>query len=270
MKNRSFDLRTCPATRPCTGLAQATGAFLAAAALLAALPAAAAESDQVSTVSIPVGFVHLTDVAQTIQLDIRYSSGHNFVGRPISGYLAPTCILSRPAANRLRDLQRELRPMGLTLKVFDCYRPQQAVNDFVAWSKDPDDQKTKAEFYPNEAKETLFDHGYVAAKSSHSRGSTVDLTLAALPSTSTANGPPLPTHGTLQDDGQVDMGTPFDLFDVKSHTDNPDLPEDIRYNRAFLKGLMEKYGFHNLPEEWWHFTLVREPYPDFYFNFPVR
>ena len=164
-------------------------------------------------------------------------------------------------------MQREVRPQGLTLKVFDCYRPQRAVTDFVAWTRDTGDQKTKAEYFPGVDKAALLDLGYIAERSSHSRGSTVDLTLAALdPGTAAA----LPTRGPLLPGGEVDMGTPFDLFDVKSHTDNPDLPEAVRHNRQFLKELMARHGFRNLPEEWWHYTLDEEPYPDTYFNFPVR
>ncbi|GAA4337611.1 M15 family metallopeptidase [Pigmentiphaga soli] len=242
-------------------LAQATGACLAAAALLA--PAAAQEARH-----MPGGFVHLTDIAQTVRLDIRYHGSNNFLGRPVQGYDAPTCILSRQAAQRLLAVQRELHPQGLTLKVFDCYRPQQAVNDFVAWSRDPEDQRTKPDFYPDLPKEALFDKGYLAARSSHSRGSTVDLTLAALQPE--ADGAGLPTRGPLTAEGEVDMGTPFDLFDPRSNTEHADLPGHVRHNRSFLKGLMARHGFRNLPEEWWHYTLENEPYPDTYFNFPVR
>lgn len=243
-------------------LAQATGACLAAAALLA--PAAQAADEPAA---MPVGFVHLTDVAQTVRLDIRYHGSANFLGRPVAGYDAPTCILTEPAARKLLGVQRELLAQGLTLKVFDCYRPQRAVNDFVAWTRDGSPQPTKAEYFPHVAKESLLDLGYIAERSGHSRGSTVDLTLAAIdPSRADA----LPTKGPLLPNGEVDMGTPFDLFDVKSHTDHPDLPEVVRHNRQFLKDLMAKHGFRNLPEEWWHYTLDDEPYPDTYFNFPVR
>ncbi|MDX3907839.1 MAG: M15 family metallopeptidase [Pigmentiphaga sp.] len=247
---------------PARPLAHATGACLAAAALMA--PGAQA---QTTPLPIPVGFVHLTDVVQSVRLDIRYHGSANFMGRPAAGYDAPTCILTEPAAQRLRLVQRELRPQGLTLKVFDCYRPQRAVNDFVSWTRDPNDQKAKAQYFPDVAKESLLERGYLAQRSSHSRGSTVDLALAALDPGQTAA---LPTRGPLLPNGEVDMGTPFDLFDVKSHTDNPDLPEDVRHNRQFLKGLMARHGFRNLPEEWWHYTLADEPYPDTYFNFPVR
>lgn len=260
MKNRSSDQDD---RRPAGSLAQATGACLAAAALLS--PVAHAQEDPL--LPIPVGFVHLTDVAQTVRLDIRYHGSANFMGRPAAGYDAPTCILTEPAARRLLAVQREVRPQGLTLKIFDCYRPQRAVTDFVAWTRDAADQKTKAEYFPGVDKAALLELGYIAERSGHSRGSTVDLTLAALePETASA----LPVRGPLLAGGEVDMGTPFDLFDVKSHTGNPDLPEAVRHNRRFLKELMARHGFRNLPEEWWHYTLDEEPYPDTYFNFPVR
>ncbi|GGX16986.1 D-alanyl-D-alanine dipeptidase [Pigmentiphaga litoralis] len=257
------------------------GACLAAATLLTSMATTTPLMAQPGPeLSIPAGFVHLTDVAQTIPLDVRYHGSNNFLGRPVRGYHAPTCILTLPAAHRLRDIQRELRPSGLSLKVFDCYRPQQAVDDFIAWAKDPADQKAKAAYYPNVPKDLLFERGFIAERSGHSRGSTVDLTLAVLPPGALAEAPrsdaidkppvALPTRGALLPNGEVDMGTPFDLFDVQSHTDNPDLPEEVRHNRKFLATLMLKHGFTGVQEEWWHFTLLDEPYPDTYFNFPVR
>lgn len=259
MKNR---------TKPGGGhaLAHASCACLAAAAMLAPAPAPA----QPDAMPIPTGFVHLTDIAQTVRLDIRYHGSNNFLGRPVLGYHAPTCILSTPAARKLAEIQRFLRPQGLSLKVFDCYRPQQAVNDFVAWGKDQGDQKTKADYYPAVPKDALFERGYLAERSGHSRGSTVDLTLVALPLPGVAEVSALPTRGPFLGNGEVDMGTPYDLFDVHSHTDNPDIPADARHNRQFLKTLMRKHGFTGIAEEWWHFTMDDEPYPDSYFNFPVR
>jgi D-alanyl-D-alanine dipeptidase len=242
-----------------------TGACIVAASLLT--PALQAQAQTDDTAPIPVGFVHLTDIAQTAQLDIRYAGSNNFMGRPAVGYAAPTCILTAPAAARLQAVQHELKPLGLSIKVFDCYRPRSAVHDFVAWTRDPDDLKNQADYYPTVAKEDLLRQGYIAEPSAHSRGSTVDLTLVALDPASTAT---LPTQGPLLPNGEVDMGTPFDLFDIKSHTDNQGLPEHVRHNRRFLQALMARHGFLGLPEEWWHFTLKSEPYPSTYFNFPVR
>jgi D-alanyl-D-alanine dipeptidase len=252
---------------PGNTLAHATGVCLTAAALLTQQPALAQPE---LSIPIPTGFVHLTDIARSVRLEIRYHGSNNFLGRPVSGYHAPTCILSTSAARKLAQVQRALRPQGLSLKVFDCYRPQQAVNDFGLWAQDANDQKAKSEYYPRVPKEALFELGYLAEKSGHSRGSTVDLTLVALASPLSVGAPVLPTRGPLLGNGEVDMGTPFDLFDVHSHTDNPDIPADARHNRQFLKALMNQHGFKGIAEEWWHFTMDDEPYPDSYFNFPVR
>ncbi len=192
-------------------------------------------------------FISIADLDRTILLDIRYAGNHNFVGRPIPGYLAPKCLLSEPAALALVAVQKDLRPYGLTLRIYDCYRPQKAVNAFVEWAKDLRDEKMRREFYPRVEKTALFRDGYIAEKSGHSRGSTVDLTIDGL-----------------------DMGTVFDYFDPLSHTENPKVSGTARKNRLLLKTLMEKHGFRNLPEEWWHFTLKNEPHPDQYFDAEVR
>ncbi len=147
----------------------ATAAVLTACALPSAPPATEA--------ALPTGFVHLTALAPDIRQEMRYHGGDNFVGRPVAAYDAPTCILSEPAARALQAAQAELRPQGMALKVFDCYRPQAAVDDFVRWGRDLADQKTKPAFYPDVPKQELFQRGYIAEKSGHSRGSTVDLTL---------------------------------------------------------------------------------------------
>lgn len=180
-------------------------------------------------------------------LEIRYATAHNFVGKSIDGYSRPRCLLTGPAARALQAVQAELMARKRSLQIYDCYRPQQAVDQFVRWAEDLNDTAMKVEFYPNVAKQELFAQGYIAARSGHSRGSTVDLTIAGL-----------------------DMGTPFDLFDPLSHTDNPDIGAGPAGNRQLLRALMQKHGFRNLPEEWWHYTLENEPYPDRYFNFPVE
>jgi D-alanyl-D-alanine dipeptidase len=222
--------------------------LLAAALLVAAAPAAAAEG----SASAGPDLVRLREVDASILQEIRYAGPHNFVGRPIAGYKAPECLLTREAARALAGAQAELKAYGLTLKVFDCYRPQRAVDDFVAWAKDAADVKMKKEFYPAVDKADLFKDGYIAAKSGHSRGSTTDLTLAELGG------------------ADLDMGTAFDYFDPLAHTANPALGPAQRRNRLLLKTLLEKHGFANLPEEWWHFTLSREPYPDRSFDVEVR
>ncbi len=222
-------------------------------------------------------FVRLRDVAPDIIQDIRYAGAHNFVGRPIPGYEAAECLLTRPAARALAEAEDELRPFGLTLKVFDCYRPRRAVAAFAAWAKDAQDRTMKAEFYPRVEKADLFKDGYIAARSAHSRGSTVDLTLAPLKS---ARGERYRPGDELRDcargrgrrfaDGGLDMGTGFDCFDPRARTDSPAVGRRARADRLLLKLLMEKNGFVNLPEEWWHYTLADEPYKDRDFDAPVR
>lgn len=196
------------------------------------------------------GFSDITHDAADVITDIRYYSANNFVGARIDGYLAPRCLLTTEATAALAQVQVVLLKQGRSLKIFDCYRPQRAVDHFVRWANNLADQHTKAEYYPFVDKAELFARGYIAARSGHSRGSTVDLTIVEL------------------DGGQeLDMGTPFDFFDSRSHTDSPGITVEQRANRNQLRSLMEQYNFLSLPEEWWHFTLENEPYPDIYFNF---
>ncbi|MGW0520872.1 M15 family metallopeptidase [Crossiella sp. NPDC003009] len=225
---------------------------------------------------LPPGFVVLSDVDPTIRHDIRYFGRHNFVGDRIDGYRRPLCVLTRQAATALRTAQRALLRQGYTLKVYDCYRPQRAVDHFVRWAKDLADERMKAEFYPNVAKDRLFADGYIAEKSGHSRGSTVDLTLVKLPVRAQRPyrpGEPLTPCfapvGTRFPDNTVDMGTGYDCFDPLSHTDNPAITGPARVHRDLLRGTLASAGFRNLAEEWWHFTLNDEPFPGTYFDFPV-
>jgi D-alanyl-D-alanine dipeptidase len=220
------------------------------------------------------GFVVLRDVDPTIQHDIRYYTAHNFVGTRIDGYRAPLCILTKQAAKALRTVQREMLKQGYTLKVYDCYRPQRAVDHFVRWARDLADQRMKAEFYPRVDKTRLFEDGYIAEKSGHSRGSTLDLTIVKLPARHQR--PYVPGERLVDcaapnrfPDNTVDMATGYDCFDTLSHTDDPRVTGQARENRQLLKAAMVSAGFRNLAEEWWHFTLNDEPFPDTYFNFPV-
>jgi D-alanyl-D-alanine dipeptidase len=226
---------------------------------------------------MPDTFVHIEEVIPDALLDIRYFGEHNFLGVNVDGYYASTCILTRQAAQALANVQKDLAPFNMTLKIYDCYRPQQAVDHFVRWAKDIDDTKTKKEFYPTVDKRNLFRDGYIAERSGHSRGSTVDLTIVPLPAPiqpAYKAGDPLKEcylpAGVRFADNSLDMGTGFDCFHQLSHPENKDLGPQQRSNRLLLKTLMAKYGFRNLPEEWWHFTLNNEPYPDTYFNFPVK
>ena len=200
----------------------------------------------------------LVDVAKvdpTLAFEIRYGGTDNFVGDVIDGYEDAKCMLTPEAAAAVGRVQRALRPQGLGLLIFDCYRPQRAVNHFVRWAEDLNDQRQKARFYPNVEKSELLRRGYIARESSHSRGSTVDLGLIHLSS---------PDRGR-----SLDMGTEFDLFDPRSHTDAPDITPQQRINRERLVDAMTRAGFENLPVEWWHYTLRDEPYPDTYFDVVV-
>lgn len=224
----------------------------------------------------PDDFVEARSVVADLVVDLRYASPHNFMGRPVPGYDARKCLLTRRAAEALARVQGELRDFGLGLKVYDCYRPQSAVDAFVDWARDLGDQVMKAEFYPSVDKQNLFRDGYIAARSGHSRGSTVDLTIVALPAEPLpAYRPEAPLRSCENaperrfEDTSIDMGTGYDCFSVLSHAMNPSLGPQQRANRLLLKQLMESSGFVNLPEEWWHFTLSDEPYPDTYFDFPI-
>lgn len=224
----------------------------------------------------PAQFVALRDVDPTIIQEMRYFTPHNFTGAPIDGYRAPMCILTRAAAEGLHRAQVRLLRSGYSLKVYDCYRPQRAVDTFVTWAEDLDDTKMKAEFYPQVDKTRLFADGYIAAKSGHSRGSTMDLTVVPLPARPTRPyrpGEPLtPCYGPKDQrfpDNSLDMGTGFDCFDTLAHTLDPRIQGVQHANRMLLMNAMEAQGFTNLPEEWWHYTLNAEPFPDTYFDFPI-
>ena len=196
-------------------------------------------------------FIDITTVVPNAVLDIRYFSSHNFVGEPVDGYATAKCLLHKSAAQGLVKVQQQAQQQGLGIKVFDCYRPQRAVDHFVRWVNDKSDTKTKAEFYPNLGKDKLLG-GYIAAKSGHSRGSTIDLTLVD------AKGQ------------ELDMGSPFDMFDTLSNTDDPRTTEAQKANRYKLKSLMMEAGFSPYSMEWWHFTYKPQAYPDTYFDFVVQ
>jgi zinc D-Ala-D-Ala dipeptidase len=241
-------------------------------ALAAAGPAPAAPEPKA-----PAQFVSLHDVDPTVVQEIRYFTPHNFTGAPVDGYRRPMCVLTRPAAEALHRAQTVLLRRGYSLKVYDCYRPQRAVDGFAAWAADPGDQRMKAEFYPRVDKTRLFADGYIARRSGHSRGSTVDLTIVRLPALPTRpylSGEPLkPCYGPQAGrfpDNSADMGTGFDCFDPLARTLDPRIRGVRLANRLLLKHTMEGQGFVNLPAEWWHYTFEPEPFPGTYFDFPVR
>lgn len=242
--------------------------FAAAIFLALTFPGLAAELRE--------GFVRLSAVAPQIEQDIRYFGSHNFVGRPIDGYDAGECILTQQAAAALVAVARDLEPERLGLQVYDCYRPVRAVANFAAWAKDHDDLGMQAEFYPRIDKADLFDLGYIANRSGHSRGSTVDLAIRRLDQET-----PLPWQAakklvdcTLPEserfaDGILDFGTGYDCFDVKAHHGAGGIEPAAAANREKLAVVMEENGFKRYAEEWWHYTLAEEPFPDTYFEFPV-
>ncbi|MBQ1663310.1 MAG: M15 family metallopeptidase [Acutalibacteraceae bacterium] len=197
-------------------------------------------------------FVLLSDYVPGIVQEIRYYSTYNFVGDRIDGYEEPVAILSKEAARALKGVANEANAMGYRLKIFDAYRPARAVRHFVFWGIEDLDLRMKPFFYPQLEKQVLFQRGYIAKESSHSRGSTVDLTLLDM--------------GTGK---EVDMGSPFDLFDPISHPDCREVTDEQYDNRMLLQNLMVRAGFEPIDCEWWHFTLKDEPFPETYFDFPV-
>ncbi|GJM00873.1 MAG: hypothetical protein DHS20C07_25520 [Methyloligella sp.] len=223
---------------------------------------------------LPKFFTYLKAVDPSILQEMRYYGSHNFLGRRVKGYKAAECILTMPAARALKKVQKRLRPRGLSLKVYDCYRPQRAVNDFIAWAKKPTDIKTKAEFYPTLKKSKLFGLGYIARRSTHSRGSTVDLTIVPLPPKSQPEHDPSKQTACFEDmdsryaDNSLDFGTGYDCFHEKSHTKSR-VVLDARKNRDLLVREMAAVGFENYRKEWWHFSLKNEPYRRKHFDFPI-
>ncbi|MGN0188441.1 MAG: M15 family metallopeptidase [Candidatus Cryptobacteroides sp.] len=203
--------------------------------------------------ALPQGFVHVTDIVPDAVLEIRYYSTYNFVGERIDGYMSPVAILTEPAARALKEVSDALSDKGYTIKIFDAYRPQRAVNHFIRWAGDLEATQMKPFFYPEVDKSVLFDEGYICARSGHSRGSTIDLTLIERLSGK-----------------EVDMGGVFDYFGELSHPDYENITPQQKANRLILREAMLSHGFEPLDTEWWHFTLSDEPYKDDYFDFPVR
>lgn len=203
--------------------------------------------------NVPNTFVDLSSYIPQLVIDLRYFGQHNFIGRPIKGYDREKLYASKEAAFALLQAQNELLKEGLGFKVFDAYRPQRAVDHFQTWAKDVADTLNKAEFYPDVDKRDLFKLGYIAAKSGHSRGSTIDLTII-----------------NLKSKEELDMGSNFDFFGEISHHDYPNINTQQKANRKKLKNIMEKHGFKAIDEEWWHYTLRNEPFKDKYFDFPIQ
>jgi len=228
-----------------------------AVTLAVALMSLATESDAASprTVAkpLPRGFVDVATVVPGVVADLRYATENNFVGARIDGYRAARCILTRQAADALAAVQNDLAERGLGLKLFDCYRPKRAVAHFARWARDLKATATKSQYYPQVDKQHLFRDGYIAHRSGHSRGSTVDLTLVR-----------------LANQVELDMGTPFDFFSPKSWPADTSITPDQQFNRRILFEAMTRRGFRDYDKEWWHFSLANEPFPRTYFDFVIE
>ncbi len=239
------------------GLLIVTAAILAACSSSRHTAATSPEADSSQ-------FVNLTDAVPDAILEIRYYGTYNFVGDRIDGYLQPTALLTKRAADSLKAVSDDVVKMGYRLKIYDAYRPQMAVDHFVRWAADVPDTRMKKYFYPNLDKSVLFEQEYIMEKSGHTRGSTVDLTLF-----------------DMNTEKELDMGGTFDWFGPESHPDFGGDPVKMKYsgngnitaeqfrNRMILRAAMLRHGFKPLDSEWWHFTLKDEPFPDTYFTFPV-
>jgi len=203
--------------------------------------------------TLPKGFKYIKNAIPNVVEEIRYATAENFIGKPIDSYFSHTSILSNEAMNALIKVQKELNVKGQGLKIFDAYRPQSAVNHFIRWAKMPEDTVMKSQYYPGIPKSRLFELGYISKKSGHTRGSTLDLTII-----------------DMKSGRELDMGGPYDFFGEKSHHDFSNITAAQIKNRKLLKSTMEKYGFKAYSEEWWHYSLRGEPYPDTYFDFPVK
>lgn len=207
----------------------------------------------VQSQNLPEGFSYVKDIAPTIQQELRYCNHNNFVGVPINGYEEDVLITSTKTANALKKVQDELLKQGFSLKIYDAYRPQTAVNHFVKWARVISDTLMKKQYYPKINKRHLFKLGYIASKSGHSRGSSVDLTIVDR------------TTGL-----ELDMGSPYDFFGKQSHITFENISQKQKDNRRLLQQVMKKHGFRPYPNEWWHFTLRNEPFPKTYFDFPIK
>lgn len=208
---------------------------------------------QLSAQTLAKGFTYLSSIDSSIQLELRYITNDNFLGTPVDGYEKDTCIITLPAAKALKEVQSKLSKFGLSLKVFDAYRPQQAVDHFVRWAKVMNDTLRKKNYYPDIDKKDLFRLGYIASRSGHTRGSSVDLTII-----------------DVKTGEELDMGSPFDFFGAASHPEYQKINQEQRSNRLLLRNLMMEAGFKPYSQEWWHFTLKDEPFPKTYFNFPIK
>ena len=210
-------------------------------------------SSQISSQTLPKGFSYVSEIDATIKKELRYATSNNFIGKPIDGYLKDSLIISTPAAKALKKIQTKLMLSGLSLKIFDAYRPQQAVDHFVRWAEAVNDTLMKQYYYPDVKKLDLFRRGFIASKSGHTRGSTVDLSIV-----------------DVKTNKELDMGSSYDFFGEASHPFFKNITPNQKKNRMLLRNIMIKNGFIPYDNEWWHFTLKEEPYPTTYFNFTIE
>jgi D-alanyl-D-alanine dipeptidase len=201
----------------------------------------------------PKGFAPIVDYVPEMLMDLRYATSQNFMGRPVEGYATIAKVLTVPTLEALAAAQQEYKKLGLSLILYDGYRPQRAVDDFMAWSKILGDTLMKKEFYPDLPKATLFDRGYIASKSGHSRGSTIDVSLVY------SEGP--------KKGKELDMGSRWDFFGPISWVQDTTITAAQQKNRKLLSEILQKHGFRPYAKEWWHFTLEKEPFPNTYFDF---
>ena len=199
------------------------------------------------------GFIDIKEYIPSIIIDLKYATDDNFTGRVVKGYESPKGLLTYEAARRLKIIQTILNNSGYSLKIFDAYRPQRSVNHFINWSKNQSDTLKKSYFYPNILKSNLFDLGYIATNSSHSRGSTVDITIVEISSGK-----------------EIDMGSAYDFFGLESSHDYENISITQKNNRKLLFDVMTQNGFSSYPKEWWHYTLIDEPFPTTYFDFIIN
>jgi len=209
---------------------------------------------QVLTEKLPhPDFEYIHNIIPDVEYDIRYATEHNFTGRPVPGYYAEVALLTHEALDHLKTAADELRKEGYILLIYDAYRPQKAVDSFVEWAKNPTDTLTKSIFYPDLSKNQLFPLGYIASRSGHTRGSTIDLSLI-----------------NIKTQLPLDMGSPHDYFGEISHHTTRAITKEQKTNREILRTAMVRNGFKSYSKEWWHYTLRAEPFPDTYFNFDVE
>lgn len=202
---------------------------------------------------LPKGFIYVKDSLPDLDVELRYFTSNNFVGKPIDGYYSNKLVLTIEAVKALAGVKKEVEANNYCLKVYDGYRPQKAVNHFISWAKDLGDTINKKIFYPNVLKKNLFKEEYIASRSGHTKGSTLDLTI---------------TDGNTGE--PIDMGSLFDFFGIESWVDYKNITDKQKENRKLLQMIMKKHGFRNYPKEWWHFTLRGEPFPNTYFDFDIK